>query len=96
MLLTVSLCVGMMFGFSAILLPQLEEEKIMKAKSEEGSWIGEFFYLKIGQTRPLFRVFLVFFVQTLQFLQPNDVKKCPSSVWYWDSKYDLQTSSDIP
>jgi hypothetical protein len=40
-LLTVSLNVGMMFGFSAILLPQLEEEKVMSAKSEEASWIGE-------------------------------------------------------
>jgi hypothetical protein len=40
-LLTVSLSVGMMFGFSAILLPQLEDENIMAAKSEEASWIGK-------------------------------------------------------
>ena len=41
MLFTVSLSVGMMFGFSAILLPQLEDENIMAAKSEEASWIGK-------------------------------------------------------
>jgi len=40
-LFTVSLSVGMMFGFSAILLPQLEDENIMAAKSEEASWIGK-------------------------------------------------------
>lgn len=40
-LLTVSLSVGTIFGFSAILLPQLENENIMKAKSEKASWIGE-------------------------------------------------------
>jgi hypothetical protein len=30
-----------MFGFSAILLPQLQEENVLQAKSEEASWIGE-------------------------------------------------------
>jgi hypothetical protein len=32
---------GTMFGFSAILLPQLEDENIMKAKSDEASWVGK-------------------------------------------------------
>ena len=27
-----------------------------------------------------------FFIQTLQFLQQINVKKCPSSIWWWDSK----------
>ena len=35
------------------------------------------FFLKMGQPRPLFRLFLVFFKQTLlQFLQQINVKKC--------------------
>jgi len=40
-LVTVSLTLGTMLGFSAILLPQLEDENIMKANSEEASWVGE-------------------------------------------------------
>ena len=33
-----------------------------------------------------FRLISVFFKQTtIQFLQPIYVKKCPSSIWYWDS-----------
>lgn len=42
-LLTTFLSIGLMFGFSAILLPQLEAEGIMEAKSEEASWIGDTF-----------------------------------------------------
>ena len=30
--------------------------------------------LKMGQTRPIFRLFLVFFKQTIQFLQQINVK----------------------
>jgi hypothetical protein len=40
-LVTVSLTLGTMLGFSAILLPQLEDENIMKANSEEASWVGK-------------------------------------------------------
>ncbi len=40
-LITVSMTLGTMFGFSAILLPQLEDENIMKAKSDEASWVGK-------------------------------------------------------
>ena len=36
-----SLSIGTVLGFSAILLPQLESEEIIEAKSEEGSWIGK-------------------------------------------------------
>ena len=32
--------------------------------------------LKMGQTWPIFRLFLVFFKQTIQFLQQINVKKC--------------------
>ena len=35
--------------------------------------------------RPLFNIFSVFFLQILQILQQNNVKKCPSSRWRWDS-----------
>ena len=34
------LSIGTVLGFSAILLPQLEEEGRFAAKSEEASWIG--------------------------------------------------------
>ena len=40
-LVTTSLSVGMVLGFSAILLPQLEDEDILASKSEEASWIGD-------------------------------------------------------
>ena len=33
--------------------------------------------LKMGRSRPLFRLFSVFFKQ-------YDVKKCPSSIQWWD------------
>jgi hypothetical protein len=36
---------GTLLGFSAILLPQLEEENVLVAKSDEASWIGEQLYL---------------------------------------------------
>ena len=39
----------------------------------------------MGQPRPLFRLFSVFFKQTLQFLQQINVKKCPSSIRRRDS-----------
>ena len=39
----------------------------------------------MGHPRPLFRLFLVFFKQTIQFLQQINVKKCPSSIWCRDS-----------
>ena len=39
----------------------------------------------MGQPRPLFHLFSVFFKQTIQFLQQINVKKCPSSIRRWDS-----------
>ena len=39
----------------------------------------------MGQPRPLFCLFSVFFKQTLQFLQQINVKKCPSSIRRRDS-----------
>ena len=41
-------------------------------------------YLKTGHHRHRFCLFLVFFKQTLQFLQQINVKKYPSSVRCWD------------
>ena len=39
-----------------------------------------------GPIRPLFRLFSVFFKQTIQFLQQINVKmSCPSSIWRQDS-----------
>ena len=40
----------------------------------------------MGQTRPLFRLFSVFFKQAIQFLQQINVKNvmCPSSIQCWD------------
>jgi hypothetical protein len=38
---TVSLSIGTVLGFSAILLPQLEEENALRSKSAEASWIGD-------------------------------------------------------
>ncbi len=35
-----SLSIGTVLGFSAILLPQLEHEGVVAAKSEQASWIG--------------------------------------------------------
>ena len=37
-----------------------------------------FFFKKIGQTRPLFCLFLVFLKQTIQFLQQINVKNVMS------------------
>jgi hypothetical protein len=37
----VSVSIGCVLGFSAILLPQMENEGLINAKSEEASWIGE-------------------------------------------------------
>ena len=39
-LASVCVTIGNMFGFSAILLPQLEDENIRTANSDEASWIG--------------------------------------------------------
>jgi hypothetical protein len=39
-LCTVSMSIGTVLGFSAILLPQLEDESLMSSKSPEASWIG--------------------------------------------------------
>ena len=33
--------IGTVVGFSAVLLPQLEDEGIVAAKSDQASWIGE-------------------------------------------------------
>ena len=40
--------------------------------------------LKLCHPRPLF-VYFRLFKQTIQFLQQINVKKCPSSIWCWDS-----------
>jgi hypothetical protein len=39
-LCTVSMSIGTVLGFSAILLPQLEDESLISSKSPEASWIG--------------------------------------------------------
>ena len=39
----------------------------------------------MGHPRPLFRLFLVFFKQTIQRVQQINVKKCPSITQCWDS-----------
>ena len=38
------------------------------------------FFKKMGHPRPLFRLFLLSFKQTIQILQQIQVKKCPSSI----------------
>ena len=38
---TASLSIGTVLGFSAILLPQLEDETGFSSKSAEASWIGK-------------------------------------------------------
>ena len=49
----------------------------------------------MGYAQPLFHLFLVFFKHTsIQFLQQLDVKKCPSSMLYWD--LILQNMSLLP
>ena len=42
-------------------------------------------FLKMGQPRPLFRLFSVFSNKHYKFLQQIYVKKCASSIWCWDS-----------
>jgi hypothetical protein len=37
--------IGTVLGFSAILLPQLEEENLINSKSHQASWIGWKFIL---------------------------------------------------
>ena len=44
-LCTVSMSIGTILGFSAILLPQLEEENLISSKSHQASWIGRKFNL---------------------------------------------------
>ena len=39
----------------------------------------------MGHPRPLLHLFLVFFKQRMQISQQIYVKKCPSSIWYFDS-----------
>ena len=49
-------------------------------------------YFYMGHARPLFRFASVFFKLTLQFLQQNNVTKCPSSIeptklqWIFDKQ----------
>ena len=50
---------------------------------EAKSYILTFF--KMGQPRPLFRLFSVFSNKHYKFLQQIYVKKCPSSIWCRDS-----------
>ena len=42
-LVSISMGFGAIYGFSAIHLPQMEDEGIREAKSEEASWIGQLF-----------------------------------------------------
>ena len=46
-------------------------------KQNTSSWTAQLFF-KMGQTRPLFRLFSVFFKQTIQFLQQINVKNVMS------------------
>ena len=55
-----------------------------------------FFFFKIGQPRPLFRLFSVFFKQTTQFLQQIYVKKCPSSIRCRDSNPRPSERESLP
>lgn len=41
-----SLSIGTVLGFSAILLPQLEDEGIIQPMSPEASWIGKYYLTK--------------------------------------------------
>ena len=54
-------------------------KNLLLRRNEERRWHLVFFY-KNGPTRPLFRLFLVFLKQTIQFLQQINVQKCPSSI----------------
>ena len=47
--------------------------------------VGSNVLLKMGLPRPLFRLFSVFSNKHYKFLQQIYVKKCPSSIWCWDS-----------
>ena len=47
--------------------------------------IGKYTFFKKGQSQPLLSFNFGFFKQTFQFLQQFNVKKCPSSIRYWDS-----------
>ena len=49
-------------------------------------WPSKFKFFKKQMGHPgLFFVYFRLFKQTLQFLQQICVKKCPSSIWCWDS-----------
>ena len=50
------------------------------------------FYKKMGQPRPLFRLFK----QTLQFSLQIKVKKCPSSIWHQDSNSQPSDNESPP
>ena len=50
---------------------------------EKRAGIGPYFFKKIGHPQPLF-IYFRLFKQTLQFLQPINVKKYPSSIRCWD------------
>ena len=51
------------------------------------SCLGMFatFILKMGQSRPLFHLFLSFQTHITNFATYNYVKNCPFSIWCWDS-----------
>ena len=57
---------------------------------------NSFFLKKVGQSRPLFHLFSVFFKQTLQFLQQIYVKKCPSSILCRDSNPQPSERESLP
>ena len=61
---------------------QCFEEKQLRLHSQPLGHTS--FFLKRANPG-LFFIYFCLFKQTLQFLQQINMKKCPSSVWYWDS-----------
>ena len=47
--------------------------------------MSAYFFLKMGQPRPLFCLFSSFQTNITNFTTNMNVKKCPSSIWRWDS-----------
>ena len=65
--------------------------KVLPQSNDKSEFLE--FFKKMGQPRPLFNLFSVFFKQTIQFLQQINVKKCPSSIQSGIQTHDLQNMS---
>ena len=67
-------------------LPSCEQRYLIRLICSIQLWLQilNILFLKMGNPRPLF-VYFRLFKQTLHFLQQIYVKKCPSSIQYWDS-----------